>query len=67
MTYYQNKGFTKRNSETTQVVYAEAPNGGRLVPGNWADCGEHLPNEITRLPHCQHLYTVADVRYYGYL
>lgn len=67
MTIYLNKKFTKRNSECTQIVYAEVLNGGTLVPGEWEDCGEHMPAKLATLPHCQHIHTVAGIRYYGYL
>lgn len=67
MIYWRNTNFTKRNYECTNVVFATTNEGGSPQGNGWEDCGEHMPDDLANLPHCQMLYAQSGVRYYGYL
>jgi len=60
MKTFKNINFTKRNYETTNIVFCQA----ETAPNeNWLECNEL---EIDLL-NCKQLYKQGDVRYFGYL
>lgn len=59
MKTYYNYRF-KRNSECTNIVICQSD---EKPDGTWVEVNESLITELK----CDHLYTQAGVRYYGYL
>lgn len=60
MKTFKNTNFTKRNSETTNLVFCQAT---KAPAANWIECDEE---EIAEM-NCTQLYRKCDVRYFGYL
>lgn len=59
MKTYKNPHFTKRDFETTNVVFAQTDG---QPPKGWVECDE---SEIAHL-RCSQLYMQAGIRYFGY-
>ena len=60
MKTFKNKNFKTRNYECTNLVFCESENA---PSENWIEC-DKLELECST---CNHLYTQAGVRYFGYL
>ena len=58
MKTFKNKNFSKRDYETTNVIFCQAE---QAPDANWIECNE---NEIG---NCEQLWLQNGVRYFGYL
>ena len=61
MKTFKNINFTKRDYNSTNIVFAQSEHFPLI--GEWVECDE-LEIEIM---NCNHLYTKNDVKYFGWL